>query len=116
MPDRNADRPYVITLEQFMADGIHEDNKVSLLFFEEDGQLVDERETLVPNVEEVLGEKNLTHFGLGSNDRNAVYIRNEKLTCDFEVIRDSRSFSEVVLGVKPAREASSLRKMRDDDE
>ena len=116
MPERDLDKPYVITYDQFMTDDIHEDNKISVLFFEEDGQLVDERETLIPNVEEILGEKNLTHFGLGSNDRNVVYIRNEKLDSDFEVVRDMRSFSEVVLGVKPARSNGALRKMRDNDE
>lgn len=116
MPERDLDKPYVITYTQFMTDELHEDNKISLLYFEEDGQLVDERETLVPNVEEVIGEQNLMHFGLGSNDRNCVYIRNEKLDSDFEVIRDARSFSEVVLGVKPARKSSSPRKMRNDDD
>lgn len=116
MPAANTERPYIITVTQFMTDGIHEDNKVSLLYFEEDGQLVDDHETLIPEFDNSVGENNLQHFGLGSKDRNALYIRNEKLECDFEIIRDARSFSEVILGVKPERNNTAPRKMRDNDE
>lgn len=116
MPDRNPDKPYMITVSQFMSDMQYEDNKMSLLYFEEDGTLVDDREQIVPNVEETVGEGNLHQFGRGSGDANALYIRNEKLQCDIEVIRDKRSYSEVVLGIKPERESSAPRKMRDNDE
>jgi hypothetical protein len=113
---RNPDKPYIISEEMFMTDEKYDDNKMSLLYFEEDGQLVDEREQLIPNVEEVVGERNMTKFGVGTDDRNSVYIRNEKLHSDIEVIRDKRSYSEVVIGVKPERANSSPRKMRDDDD
>lgn len=116
MPAPSEDRPYIITIAQFMTDGVHEDNKVSLLYFEEDGQLVDEREALVSEIERTVGENNLQNFGLGSKDRNALYVRNERLDCDFEIIRDSRSFSEVILGVKPERNNLAPRKMRNNDE
>lgn len=112
---RHADKPYIIDVDTYMEDD-GEVSKLSLLYFEEDGQLVDDREQLIPNVEEIVGENNMHQFGIGSKDHNVVYIRNEKLHSDIEVIRDKRSYSEVILGVKPARENLSPRKMRDDDQ
>lgn len=116
MPDRNPDKPYIITVSQFMSDTQYEDNKINLLYFEDDDTLVDDREQIVLNVEETVGVKNLHQFGLGSKDQNVLYVRNEKLQCDIEVIRDKRSYSEVVLGIRPARESNAPRKMRDNDE
>lgn len=113
---RHPDKPYVISVDEYMEGDTHEDSKLSLLYFEEDSQLVDDRETIVPNVEEVVGENNMHKFGIGSKDRNTVYIRNERFKSDYEVIRDKRSYSEVILGIKPERETLSPRKMRDNDE
>jgi hypothetical protein len=115
--ERHADRPYVITQAMFMENGgEYDDNKLSLMFFEEDGQLTDERDQLVPNVEELVGEHNMTRFGEGSEDRNIVYIRNEKIKADIEVVRDKRSFQEVVLNVKPEKQISRPPKLRNDDD
>lgn len=111
---RDADHPYIISEWQFMHDGEHEDEKMSLLYFEGDETLVDERETLIPNVEEIVGHANLHRFGTGTRDNNTLYIRNEKIGADYEIIRDVRNFTEVVLGIKPAK--SSPLRMRDDDQ
>lgn len=114
MPPRNPDKPYLVTVGQFMTDDIHPDDKISLLFFEGDDTLMDDRESVINNVEEMVGEANLHQFGIGSTDRNAVYIRNEKMQCDFEVIRDLRNYTEVILGIKP--EKSGPLRMRNDDD
>jgi len=117
MPARDPDRPYIITVDEFMHDsGTDEADKISLLFFEEDETLCDERETVINNVEELVGLENLHHFGLGSRDRNALYVRNEKLDTYFEIIRDTRSYAEVVLGVKPQKDDKRALRMRDDDD
>ena len=48
----------------------------------------------------VVGEKWKQHFGDPElfNDEDCVYVRNEFLKCDFEIIRDSGSYREIVLG------------------
>lgn len=116
MPARHPDKPYIITVDQFMTETLHDDNKQSLVFFEGDGTLCDERESILTNVEELVGQANLHHFGLGSRDRNAVYVRNEKLKMDIEVVRDDRSFQEAVLGIKPKEERVAPLRMRENDQ
>ena len=57
------------------------------------GEIVDK-----PNF--VVGWKWKEHFGDQElfNDEDCVYVRNEFLKCDFEIIRDSGSYREIVLG------------------
>lgn len=116
MPEPNPDEPYIITVDQFMTETKYDDNKVSLLYFQGDDQMVDEREQLVQDVDNLIGNKNLQHFGLGSRDRNALYIRNDKRKQDFEIIRDTRTYMEVIHGVKPDKQGTAPRKMREDDQ
>lgn len=115
MPPRNPDKPYIITVDEYMSDELHRDDKLTLTFFEEDDTLIDEREQVMQDVEQMVGLENLHHFGLGSRDRNMLYIRNEKMHCDIEIIRDTRSYTEVVLGVKPVKASTRTLRMRDDD-
>jgi hypothetical protein len=70
-----------------------------LTFFEEDGVLVDEREMPIPDVDGVVGEGNMDKFGMFTNgDKNTVYIRNEKMCMDFEVLRNEGSYGRDVAG------------------
>lgn len=48
----------------------------------------------------VVGWKWKEHFGDPElfNDEDCVYVRNEFLKCDFEIIRDAGSYREIVLG------------------
>jgi uncharacterized coiled-coil protein SlyX len=57
------------------------------------GEIVDK-----PNF--VVGWKWKEHFGDPElfNDEDCVYVRNEFLKCDFEIIRDAGSYREIVLG------------------
>ena len=118
LPDRDPDHPYIISKLMFDHDETYDGNKSSLTYYEEDETLTDERETILNNIEEVVGIGNLNNFGLGSGDHNVLYVRNEKLQTDIEIVRDPRSFQEVVLGVKPGtdRGAGTPRRMRDNDE
>jgi len=114
MPDPDPDNPYVITYAEFFNDEIHKDSKVSVIYFEEDDQVADEEGQLVNSVDQLIGRDNLEHFGLGSNDRNVVYIRNQKMGIDIEVVKDKRSFQQTILGVRPEKVRQPLR-MRDND-
>lgn len=112
---RDADHPYIISTHQFMHDGMHADDKEELLYFEADETLVDDNEHIVPDVEYIVGNANLHNFGKGSGNKNTLYVRNEKTGVDYEISRDKRAFTEVVLGIKPAKSGAPLR-MRNDDQ
>ena len=114
IPKRHPDRPYVVPEAWYMGEDEYE--KEELVYYEEDGVLVGANDVVVTNKEEIVGEQNLHKFGIGTTDRNAVYVRNEPQKTDFEIIRDKRSYTQVVLNVKPARETSGPLKMRDDGE
>lgn len=117
MPPVDPNKPYVITVDQYMTDTQYEDNKMELVYFEGDDQMIDAAERLVNGVDDLIGHSNLQHFGLGSRDRNALYVRNDQKKMDFEILRDKRTYTEVVLGVKPeVTLGAKVRRMREDDQ
>ena len=82
--------PYVICPEEF---GEVEDyDKVSFTYYA-DGVLADEYDEVVENVDEVIGEESLTHFGEYEDD--SVFVRNDKLKCDYEILLDQRNYSDI---------------------
>lgn len=109
--ERDPSKPYIISIEEYMQDRPNYD-KNTLTYFEEDDVTCDERESVIPDAENVIGTEALTRFGDKSKNENAVYVRNEELEADFEILLDKRSYSEVVLGFKEEKE---VRRMREDD-
>jgi hypothetical protein len=103
-------KPYIISIGEFMSETEWE--KMVVTYFELDDVLVDDREVVISNVDSVIGSDALTKFGHKSKDANVVYVRNEELEADYEVVRDPRSYSEVILGFKEEKE---VLRMREDD-
>lgn len=92
---------------------------VSLDYYAKDDILVYGHNCCVDGEEHVLNElvekpgftvgwKWKQHFGDKDlhNDDGCVYVRNEFLCCDFEIIRDAGSYKEIVLGVYDEEEGS----------
>jgi hypothetical protein len=90
--------PYIISIEEF-ATGAPGHNKASLTYYEEDDTLTDPNEDVIPNPDEVLGDKALVSFGMKSGDPDVVYIRSRKHATDFEVVRLHKTYTEAVLGM-----------------
>ena len=82
------DKPYVISPEEF---GEYE--KISLTYYG-DQVLADENDELVEDVEGAVGFESLTHFGEYEDD--SVFVRNDRLKCDYEILLDQRTYSDVV--------------------
>lgn len=101
---RTKDKPYVITHDEFFeGEGDYDNN--SLTYYEQDDTLVDERDHPVDDMENIIGEDNLVRFGHGSKDRNIVYVRNDKLEIDYEIVKSPGSFLEALgLGPEPGGE------------
>lgn len=97
MSKRTPDRPYVIHVDEFRDDN-KEYSKISLDYYVVDDVVVDERNMLLPNTDDILGEDNLKRFGDGSGDTEIVYIRNEKLESDFEVTKTLGDYVADVYG------------------
>lgn len=101
---RDPDKPYLITLDEFMDDSHWKDyTKLTLTYFEGDQTMIDEKEGFVDDIDKIIGEENLAKFGYGNTDKDMLYIRNEKLEVDFEIARDSRGAKEVMFGDDPVQ-------------
>lgn len=113
---RDPDRPYVISVDEYMEDSYDNGtqyDKSTVTYFDGDNTLVDDREEIIPDIDRTLGINNLTRFGHKSKDKNVVYIRNERLETDFEVLLDRSSYTETVLGMHEAKD--SPRRFREDE-
>lgn len=97
--EREFDIPYVISVEEFM-DEEEDFDKITLSWYTKDKTLADERDQTVPDVEGTVGIKNLERFGVGSDSKDTVYVRNEKRKSDYEVCREELSFAQTVLGAQ----------------
>lgn len=88
--------PCVISVEAFHEGKPYYD-KITLFYYENDDTLSTEEEEILSNVEEIVGEA-LLSFGEQSGDPDIVYVRNERLSIDYEIIRLMKSYQETVLG------------------
>lgn len=98
LASRLTDIPYIIHRDEFGEKTDH--SKVTLTYYEDDDILCDEDDKPIENKERLVGEGNLDRFGHGSNNPNTVYIRNELLSLDAEVIKNPSSYTEEVHGLK----------------
>ena len=82
-------RPYVIPPEEY---GECDYATVSLWYWA-DGVITNDRNKIIKNVEELIGEDVESHFGEYEDD--SVFIRNDAQEIDYEILRDERRFSEI---------------------
>lgn len=89
-PDMIIDEPYIITPEEFGAlDGY---DLISLDYYS-DGILTDDCEEIIENEEEIVGKDYVEHFG--EYEEDAVYVRNDRLKADYEILKDLRKYSDI---------------------
>lgn len=99
LASRDTQLPYVITFTEWQEnDSGYEQH--TLTYWEEDNTLSSADEQIIPDIAGTIGGA-LSYFGIGSEDPDTVYVRVESSQVDLEVVRDKRSYSEVVHGVDP---------------
>lgn len=95
----DVERPYVIPPEEF---GEFDDYETISLTYYADGVLADDMDECVEDVDHIVGTDSLTHFGEYEDD--SVFVRNDSLKADYEILLDSRPYSEVVPTEPPSEE------------
>ena len=110
---RRPDRPYILEHDEFYES---EYQAVTLTWYEGDEVLADEKDEHIPDIDKVVGEDNLLRFGAGSRDPNIIYVRNEKLEVDFEIVKNDGSYMEQVHGFIQHDDRPTIRRMRSYDE
>jgi hypothetical protein len=87
----DTEKPYVITPEEFGE--FYDYEKISLVYYA-DQILADDNDELVEDVENIVGFESLTFFGEYEDD--SVFVRNDKLKCDYEILLDQGTYSDVI--------------------
>lgn len=102
------DKPYLITPEAYNGDDdtMYKDDyqHLTLDYYEGDDMVCESSTNEVfANTGRWLGYTWKNHFGDDEYEYgpNEVYIRNDELRCDYEIVRDSGYYSEAVLGIAP---------------
>ncbi len=85
------DKPYVIPPEEFGE--FYNYEKISLTYYS-DQVLADDNDELVDDIEDVVGFESLSTFGEYEDD--SVFVRNDRLKCDYEILLDQRKYSDVI--------------------
>lgn len=84
-------RPYVISPDEF---GEYSDySQISLTYYS-DNVLADENNERVEDVDRAVGIDFSDHFGEYEDD--SVFIRNERLKVDYEILLDQRKYSDIL--------------------
>lgn len=87
--EKVAKQPYVISPYDFgELDGYRQ---ISLTYYS-DGVLEDDDQEIVTDVDELIGVGSLNTFGEYEDD--SVFVRNERLRTDFEILKDYRTYME----------------------
>ncbi len=84
-------KPYVISPDEF---GEFDDYETISLTYYADQVLADEDDELVEDIEETVGFESLNAFGEYEDD--SVFVRNDRLKCDYEILLDQRKYSDVI--------------------
>lgn len=89
-PEEESDTPYSITPNQFVHEKGYYD-KISVYYYDEDDVYCYENEEMITNPSDLFG----SNISFGEFEEDVAYIRNDKLSIDFEIMRQHASYSEV---------------------
>ena len=89
--DEDIYEPFIIHPEEYGE--LHAYETLSLNYYA-DGVLTDDLDNPIEDVESLVPADFADHFG--EYDDNAVFVRNDNLECDYEILRDLRKFTDVV--------------------
>ena len=98
-PDVNDilyEEPFLITKESYEEDYDHFD-KISVIYYDEDDVVADDRGEVISNIEEVIGLEFVDAFG-DEDDPNVVHVRNGRLGSDYEILMCHSTYTKEVLG------------------
>lgn len=96
---RDSLSPYVIHKDEFWSNEM-DFAQHTWTYYEGDDVMVDEEDIVVYNHDQKIGQMK---FGHGSGDKDTVYIRNEKMKMEMEVLREEGLYSIEVMGMEMDR-------------
>lgn len=101
MARRTKDEPYVIHMDEFLENESGY-SQTTVEYYQGDDTMADENDMPIDHYQAIFG---FLKFGHGSNSRHTVYIRNDRLAAEYEVLLNFGSFREEVLGIRESDRA-----------
>lgn len=83
------EKPYVITPEDFASDDEYQSESLTLYAC---GTLTDDFDNPIEDIPSMVGDA-LDHFGEYEDD--SVFVRNDRYKCNYEILKDVRTYEEV---------------------
>lgn len=87
------DEPYILEMSEY--DTAYKNDKVEYVWWEGSQTLTDEDEEIIADIDGVIGMRSLEAFGTelaDPGDPDVVYIRNDRMGLDINLIRDPRNY------------------------
>lgn len=117
------DPPMVISEDEYNSDDEGSDYaKITLTYFPKQQVLLDEDQEPIDDVESYVGWRALNRFGDGTRNADVVYVRNRRMSTDFEVERETEAdlplhvqYGMPVMEFESNRAAGKI-KLREEDE
>lgn len=105
---------YPIPSDAFSNENLHYD-KLSITYYDTDNVLTDSHDEIIDNINDLVGPDALKMFGDNvlddpDFDPNIVFVRNNNVAIDFEIVKAGGSFAEMVLGIEPSPKVESTHK------
>jgi len=113
-PVEKSETPYIISVDEYSDPEVNY-HRSTLTYYEVDDVLADQNDGIVTDVDRTIGDDTLLKFGNQSDDKDLVYVRNDKISTDFEVIRVHKSYAEDVVGIIDKRKPKKVKKFADDE-
>lgn len=89
--ERDMSKPYVIAPDEF---GENPEYDTCSINYYNDHVLAYDWGAVVEDVDDTIGTDSLKHFG--EYEPDAVYVRNDVLKCDYEILMSERNFADVL--------------------
>ena len=92
---RTDDAPFLISVNEYF-DEMREYKKLSITYFEGDNIVCYEDDSVMLDPEQSFGLINLSRFGVKSDSEHIVYVRNPRISVDYEIVRDDGKYADMV--------------------
>jgi hypothetical protein len=96
--NRTEEAPYILEREEFLRND-SDYTQSTLTWYAGDGVLTDSRDDIINEVDDTVGQGNLQHFGYGSGDPKVLYVRNDALDIEFEILHHEGTYKKHVAGL-----------------
>lgn len=86
-------KPKIVSKEEFDSPEYEYYDKVTLYFYKDDEVLATEDDEVIEDPFKYVGDA-LDKYGFRKNSENVIYVRNYRLTCDYEIDKVDNAFAD----------------------